>query len=176
MNRSDVCGRAASRPAARAVLALALAWSVACGPRVTLDNTLASPEAVAQAVVDRLDEQDATGLRALAVSEREFRELVWPRLPTSRPGRNIPWDYAWKDLHSKSQFQLRGRLGEWRTRGFRVVSVRFTGETTDYDAFRVHRRSLLVLRDRNGQETTGRVFGSLIEQDGRYKVFSYVVD
>jgi hypothetical protein len=148
----------------------------ACGPRIRLDHTVDSPEALARAVLDALARRDVDRLSALVLSEDEFRYLVWPKLPTSRPERNIPWDYVWKDLHSKSRFQLQARLNEWQDRGFQVVSVRFTGETTDYETFRVYRHSILTLRDRDGRESTGRLFGSVIEQRGRYKVFSYVID
>lgn len=152
------------------------ATSLACGRAPRLSHTLESPEAVAVAVLTGLQRRDAAGLRALALAEDEFQRLVWPRLPTSRPERNIPWDYVWKDLSSKSRLQLAARLNEFRDRGYGVVSVRFTGETTDYQTFKVFRASAVTLRDREGRETTHRLFGSMLEQDGRFKVFSYVVD
>jgi hypothetical protein len=34
----------------------------------------------------------------------------------------------------------------------------------------------VTLRDARGARTTVRLFGSMIEQDGRYKVFSFVTD
>jgi len=157
------------------VLALLL-LAGACHSRSNLLGTLDSPADVARAVVDRLARRDLTGLRALAVSEDEFRVLVWPRQPAARPGRNIPWDFAWKDLRAKSEMQLAGRVREWTDRGFEVMQVGFEGETTDYETYRIHRKSVVALRDRDGQETRTRLFGSMIERGGRYKVFSYVVD
>lgn len=119
---------------------------------------------------------DRSALRALALSEAEFRDVVWPALPASRPERNIPWDYAWQDLKGKSDAHLEARLAAWEDRGYRVISVAFAGETTDHGSFRVRRHSTVTLIDSVGQETRTRLFGSLIEMDGRYKVFSYVVD
>lgn len=166
-----------------AVRSLALALLVvltagagaACGSR-TLAHGLDSPEAVARAVVQALAAGDARALDGLAVTEAEFRHVVWPKLPTSRPERNMPWDYVWQDLHGKSVAQATARLRGWQDRGFEVVRVEFTGERTDYGTFRVWRKSVLTLKDREGREQRGRLFGSIIEQDGRYKVFSYVVD
>ncbi len=146
-----------------------------CGT-LTLLQAQGSPEAVATAVVRQLARRDLAALRALAVTEAEFREIVWPALPASRPERNVPWDYAWKDLHGKSDAHLRAQLLAWEDRGYRVVSVAFRGATTDYGRYRVRRESVVTLRDRDDRETTGRLFGSMIEMDGRYKVFSYVVD
>lgn len=36
----------------------------------------------------------------------------------------------------------------------------------------IPRRAVL---ERDGQEVTGRLFGSLMEEDGRFKVFAYVI-
>ena len=135
-----------------------------------------SPEALAARVVQALAERDLAALRALAVTEDEFRDVVWPSLPASRPARNVPRSYAWETLHSKSEAHLRARLATWEDRGFRVVSVAFQGPTTDHGPFRVRRQSVVTLRDRHGRETAGRLFGSVIEMEGRFKVFSYVVD
>lgn len=163
-------------PLLGALLLAGAAIGSACGPRVQLAQTLESPDAVAHAVVLGLTARDAGALRAIALTEDEFRRLVWPKLPTSRPERNIPWDYVWKDLAGKSRMQLQARLNEWHDRGFTVVGVSYAGETTDYETFRVHRATEVTLRDSDGHETKGRLFGSLIEQHGRYKVFSYVTD
>ncbi len=131
---------------------------------------------MARAVVRGFAEKDLEALRELALTEAEFTDLVWPKLPASRPERNLPLDYVWKDLAGKSDANLRARLAGWEDRGFVLVSVTFTGEVTDYGTFKVHRDSQLELRDHNGQEQSGRLFGSMIEHRGRYKVFSYVVD
>lgn len=146
-------------------------------PSVVLEHTLESPEAVAQAVLKGLNARDFSGLQNLALTKHEFRKLVWPKLPAARPGRNIPWDYVWNDLSSKSTMQLQARVHEWRpSADGTVVKVEFTGETTDYETFRVRRKSAVTIRTSDGHETRHRLFGSIVEQGGRYKVFSYVAD
>jgi hypothetical protein len=146
-------------------------------PPALLEHTLESPEAVAQAVLKGLNTRDVAGLQQLAITEHEFRKLVWPKLPAARPGRNIPWDYVWNDLSSKSRMQLQARLHEWQPSAEgTVVRVEFTGETTDYETFSVRRKSIVTIRTPDGNETRHRLFGSIVEQGGRYKVFSYVAD
>lgn len=179
-------GLTPSRGALPAILSVAAVAAVAalvasgvlagCQRVPTLANTFASPEEVARAVVSGLTARDVDRLAALALTEDEFRWLVWPKLPTSRPGRNIPWDYAWNDLRTKSVMQLQARVHEWEDRGYTLVRIDFKGETTDYETFVVRRDSVVTLRDRDGRESQGRLFGSIIEQRGRFKVFSYVVD
>lgn len=141
-----------------------------------LQHTYGSPKAVAEAVVAALDARDVPALERLAVTELEFRHVVWSRQPAARPERNIPWEYAWRDLAAKSRFQLRGRVSEWRPAPVTVVDVAFDGETTDYGTYRVLRKSRVTLRDADGRLTTARLFGSIIEQRNHFKVFSYVVD
>jgi hypothetical protein len=143
---------------------------------VQLQHTHGSPKAVAEAVVAALDRRDTAPLEQLALTEQEFRRVVWPRQPAARPERNIPWDYAWRALAGKSTLQLRGRIQEWRPARLMVVDVAFDGETTDYRTYRVLRKSRVTLRDAAGRLTTARLFGSIIEQQGRFKVFSYVTD
>jgi hypothetical protein len=174
---SGVKARRWGRGLPSALLAALLIFATGCGRSPALDWGLDSPQAVAEAVVAALDARDVRALERLSVNEQEFRQLVWPRQPAARPERNIPWDYAWRSLAARSRYQLRGRLSEWVSgQRFTVVGLKFAGETTDYGAYRVHRRSVVTLRDTAGRVETTRVFGSLIEQGGRYRVFSYVVD
>lgn len=60
--------------------------------------------------------------------------------------------------------------------GFRPRLLEFQGGTEDYGTFKVHRETILILKDRDAREQTGRLFGSILEYRGRFKVFSYVVD
>ena len=165
--RRAVCG----------ALLVTMAAAAGCGLSPRLNGGLSSPRELVQAVVRALDARDLPALERLGVSEQEFRQVVWPQQPAARPERNIPWDYAWRSLAAKSRHQLRARLNEWSNSDTgALVGVDFTGETTDYGTYRVHRRSAVVLRCPDGTLATVRIFGSMIEQGGRYKVFSYVVD
>jgi hypothetical protein len=168
---------ASYRTCVSAGLALLLGTLAACGTSRSLEPSYDSPNAVAQAVVDGMSRKDVAELSRLAVTEDEFRDLVWPRQPGSRPERNLPWTYVWRDLAAKSRGQLLARVSEWPAQGrLTVEQVTFDGETTDYDTYRVFRASRLTLRDATGRLITARIFGSIIEQRGRFKVFSYVVD
>ncbi len=158
-----------------------LALSAHCGwlrekEDFRLDRTLESPEAVARAVIAGMGAGNFDALKHLAVTEAEFRDIVWPRLPASRPERNLPMEYVWSDHMAKSDANLRARLAGWQDRGFVLVALTFKGGTEDYGTFKVHRETVLVLKDRDAHEQTGRLFGSIIEHKGRFKVFSYIVD
>lgn len=152
--------------------------SAACSPAPPpLEPRFDSPEALARAVLDRYAAGDADGLRRLAVTEPEFRARVWPELPASRPERNLPFSYVWGDLKQKSDASLSSLLARHRGRRLELTGVRF-GAQTPYTSYVVHRDTVLTVRDAesDGPPEEVRLSGSLIEQGGRWKVFSYVVD
>jgi hypothetical protein len=162
----------------RTVLAVVLVQALAltaCDRRVPLATAQASPEAVATAVLDALASNDRARLDALALGEREFRDHVWPELPAARPERNLPFSYVWGDLHQKSNASLAETLQTYRGQRFTLTSLRFAG-STDYASYRVHRDATLRVVDSAGTASDLRVCGSMLEKDGDWKVFSYVVD
>ena len=157
-----------------AVLALVIALS-GCGGVPPLTDTYPGVESLAEAVLDALARKDRAALEGMALSEREFRDHVWPELPASRPERNLPFSYVWGDLRQKSLGALSETLARHGGRRYELVRVTFNGQT-DYQGFRVYREATFRVRDAEGQEQPIRVCGSFIEKDGAWKVFSFVVD
>ena len=166
------------RPAGAVSSALLLVLGLAgCGaPPPPLANTRPSPEALAAAVLDALADNDRDRLAALAVNGREFRDVVWPELPSSRPERGVPVSYAWADLRQKSSNALRRLVARWGGRRFTLLGVAWDGETTDYGPYRVHRETRLRLLDETGREVEMHFYGSTLVRGHEHKVFSYVVD
>jgi len=123
-----------------------------------------------------VERRDAAALRALGLDEQEFREHVWPELPAARPERNLPFSYVWGDLRQKSDAGLDLTLARHGNRRYTLVSLRNDGETTRYPSFTVRRETVLQVRDETGMQTDLRLFGSLIQKEGIWKVFTYVVD
>ncbi len=157
------------------LIGTALALLASCSRSAPLAHTLDSPEAVASAVLDAYALGNRDRLMDLALSEQEFADHVWPDLPAARPERNLPLAYVWGDLNQKSQASLSVLLAGHRGRRYTLLSHRFKGRTA-YASYTVHREAVFVVRDVDGLERELRLCGSMIEQDGRWKVFSYVVD
>lgn len=141
-----------------------------------LANTFESPDALARAVLDALAKNDADRLKAMQLSEAEFRDHVWPELDTSRPERNVPFDYAWGQMKQRSDGSLSGTVGRYGGRTLRFVETRFTGDSTQYKTFTVMRESEIIAADDTGRELILRLYGSAMVKDGRYKLYSFVVD
>ena len=138
----------------------------------------ASPEALALMVADAMRAGDVGRLRGLAMTEEEFRTHVWPSLPAARPERNVPFDFVWDRLAQNSEAQLAGTIAAIDAGDVGALplrAVRFARETSYYGDVAVHRRTELLFQDGDGRERLVRLFGSTVEQNGRFKVFSYVV-
>jgi hypothetical protein len=141
-----------------------------------LQHAQPSALALGNAVLEAVARRDDIRLRALALDESEFKHRIWPALPAARPERNLPFGYVWTDLRQKSEQQLRQALRVHGGRRRQLEAVRFDGKTSEYGSYRVHRETVLVLREASGPRQELRVIGSMVEADGLWKVFSYVAD
>jgi hypothetical protein len=149
----------------------------ACRPAPPpLVATFDSPEALARAVIDRVAERDAAGLQALALTRDEFAAYVWPHLPASRPETNMPVEFVWDRLKRSSDLHLARTLARRGGARYQLVSVSFRGEQSRYGAFTVMRDSELTVRTAAGEIDTVRLFGAVVSDGYRYKLFSFVVD
>ncbi|HSF18425.1 MAG TPA: hypothetical protein VLK65_23045 [Vicinamibacteria bacterium] len=142
----------------------------------SLSHTFETPEELGRAVVDGLVRGDAEALKELPLSKDEFRLFVWPGLPSSRPERGIPFEYAWGELAQKSRASIADTLSRYKGKELTFLAIRFAGDTTDHDTFKVHRDARVRVRREDGTEDWLDLFGSVMEWRGRYKLFSYVTD
>jgi hypothetical protein len=180
MYRKPAAPRLSFTAARTSRLALALVLPLVfatCNPTSTgLPGSAVSAPALAQTVLAALERRDVTSMRAAALNEQEFRDEVWPELPAARPERNLPFSYVWGELRQKSEAGLAQTLASQGGQHYELIAVRFLDDTTQYKTYLVHRNAELTVKDAAGAQTQLRVFGSVLEKNGRFKVFSYVVD
>ncbi len=153
-------------------LAFVLVTSLACGAP-PLTNTHDSAESLVLDVLAAFVSRDHERLLTLALSEEEFRRHVWLGLPAARPERNLPFSYVWGDLRQKSDHRLRVNLVIHGGRGYQLQRITFSGGSTEYAGFRVHRDAVLEVRNDTGITHEIRLFGSAVEIEGGWKVFSF---
>lgn len=164
----------------RLSVALALALVVAAGcahspAAIPLEPAFTGKDAVIEAFLAGLKARDRAAVEQLALTESEFRKHVWPALPASDPTVGMPLDYLWEDLAQKNEGFVSQLMAEHGGRDYRLVVAAFSGATTDHGGFRVHRKTTLDVRGPEGPVTL-RLFGSMIESGGRWKIYSFVVD
>lgn len=150
---------------------------VAASGGPVLTQTFSSPEELARAVLEGIERGDAEALKQLPLSKDEFRLYVWPKLPSSRPERGVPFEFAWGNLHQKSNGSIARNFSRYKGKQLEYLEMRFETETTDYGTFKIHRDARVRVRDASsGREGWVDLFGSVMEWQGRYKLFSYVTD
>ena len=176
---------AARRAAARRATALLLVATLgllggaqACRTVSSAPRTLAaaepSPDALARRFLDCLAKDDLEGMKALRVTEDEFCAYVFPELPASKLN-NVTCDWVWDQATLKSMAGMKRMLDGNHGRRYELVSLRFAA-TEEHDTYRVLKSPVATLRDESGQVQEVRLFGSMLEMEGQYKLFSFVVD
>jgi hypothetical protein len=88
----------------------------------------------------------------------------------------MPFEYLWAETSSKSRGYLASLLHELGGSRFTVTAVTFGGAPADYGTFRIHPRTRLDVTDDEGRTSVVRLFGSMVETDDAWKIFSFVVD
>jgi len=182
-NRVELTGTrkgkgAAALVAAALFLLFALTAAQACrtvssAPRM-LANAEPSPEALARRFLDDLARSDVDAMKHLRISKEEFCTYVFPELPASKTP-NVECDWVWNQATLKSMSGMARTLERHRGMRYELVAVRFA-TTEDYASYRVLKNPVVTVRDETGATEEIRLFGSLLELDGQYKLFSFVVD
>jgi hypothetical protein len=144
-------------------------------PARPLSGASPSLEALARNVVAAIAACDKKALEAARITEDEFRAYVWPELPASRVP-NVTAEFAWSQASINNHAGFERVLQNHKGRIYELVSIRFLGGVTSYTSFRVHNKAMLTIRDETGSVRDVRLFGSVLELDGQYKLFSYVAD
>lgn len=156
-------------------LTIPIVLLVASCASAPLSDSYDSPEALARAALAAIERRDVPSLQHLALDKDEFERHVWSELPAARPERNLTVNYVWGDLHQKSNATMHRTLAAHGGKKYELVDIRFLGDTTAYKSYRVQRETALTVKDAGGAERQVRLFGSVIEKGGRYKIFSYVI-
>jgi len=134
-----------------------------------------SKDAAVTAFLQALAARDTDALAQQVVNQNEFLKHIWPALPASRPDVGMPADRAWADQAQKNTNFLAQLLDEHGGKRYELVAASFEGAATTYGSFTVHPKTRLDVRDAAGVREV-RLFGSMIESGGRWKVYSFVVD
>ena len=134
----------------------------------SLRNGASSPEALVGEVLSRVEASDTLGLERLAVDRAEFAYLYYESSPLSRPPYELPPAVMWFRQQQENRIgalrllrELGGRpLGAWVLVCEEAPVAQ--GENRVWSGCRVRLGSREL-----------RLFGAILERDGRFKVLSY---
>lgn len=126
-------------------------------------------------LLEATSRDDVAALKELRITKDEFCQYVWPELPGSKVP-NVSCDFAWDQATLKSLSGLTRVLDQHRGRKYEFVALRFPGPPERYSSIAVHKAPTVSLRDETGAVHDVRISGSILEMDGQFKLFSFVVD
>lgn len=138
-----------------------------------LSNSFKLQQELFDHLLEALEKKDTAALVGMMISEKEFKEWLWWEFPASRPETNIPVDFAWENHARNSSKGLRKALRDYGGKKFFYVSHRFEEGEDKYQSFIIHTKTRVTVADTSGKELELKVFGSVVEMNGRYKLLSY---
>jgi hypothetical protein len=179
VRRFHHCGRRQKEPAAALLLSIAfflIGFSISFGNEVSaprLKHAEASQEDLARAVLRTIAEENLEAMKDLSLSKEEFRKFVWPELPVSNPKTNLSVDFVWNDVFYRSMMSMQRIFNKLKGRDLKLVRVECHGEVAEYKSHRAYPDMEVIIREEDGKEVSFPLFGTLIEMDGLWKVYSY---
>jgi hypothetical protein len=138
-----------------------------------LSNSFKLQQELFDKLLEALERKDTAALIGMMISEKEFKEWLWWEFPASRPEANIPIDFAWENHIRNSAKGLRMALRDYGGKKLYYASHRFEEGEDKYQSFIIHTKTRVTVVDSMGKEEELKVFGSVVEMNGRYKLLSY---
>ena len=111
---------------------------------------------------------------SLRVSEQLYKEELCPAFLASKPSHTLSVDFHWQLLTVNSLRGLNEILGEYGGHPLELIELEDPEKIEDYGTFRLWRRVRLKVRH-NGEARSVRVFGAIVERNGRFKLLAYTM-
>lgn len=149
---------------------------LAPGPNLTAvpwQRRASSAEELARRLLDAIADNDVNAVLGMALTLDEFNMYVYQELPAPDPVRNTSAEFLWSQMDLRGRSKLTRVMANLGGQRFELEAVEFTGGVDEHPTWRLHRDSLLRLRDAAGVLRVLRLFGSVLDLDGQFKVYSF---
>jgi len=110
-------------------------------------------------------------LLALSLKSDEFRVILWPEFPASRPATGLHWDEAWQMLWGHLNGGSVAAVREAEGHDYFLIGVQKT-RTRQYKNFRLHEGITLTARDNEGTVRSFSFIRAIAERKGRFRIYS----
>ena len=130
-----------------------------------------SMKALAAAILGAFHAERADSLLSLCVTQNEFRDILWPEFPQSRPATGLRWDDAWPVLYGRLNGGSRAAVREYGGHVYTLSRVETTS-ITPYRNFKLHNGVTVVAKDDTGREVRFTGVRAIAERRGRFKIYS----
>ena len=131
-----------------------------------------SLEELGRKVCHALDHETADSLFMLTVNADEFRDILWPEFPMSRPATGITWQDGWLFLYGRLHQGSAHAIRDYGGHGYQFVRFDQADSTLRYKNFKLHNGMVLVAKDESGKTEEFHWLRSVAERKGRFKIYS----
>lgn len=131
-----------------------------------------SVDEIAKAALRALHKGSADSLMALGVTEEEFRVILWPEFPTSRPATGLTWQDGWMTLSGRLNGGSIAAARDYTGHYYELLRIERTAPTVAYKNFKLHNGITIVAKDDEGQVQRFTFIRSIAERKGRFKIYS----
>lgn len=139
-----------------------------------LTGGFASATALAEALVDCVHRSDFQRLRDLMITYEEFRDILWPEFPQSRPATNVRAEDAWEFHFRSSITGARRMVDDWGGRDVHLTGLSFDQGRVSYTNFKLALGVRLHAVDvATGEAIVIKYADGFVERDGVWKVYIY---
>lgn len=131
-----------------------------------------SLDALGRAVCRALHHGNADSLRLLCVRMDEFRDILWPEFPQSRPATGLTSEDAWRVLDVRLLGGCNGAVREHGGHHLEFLRFEHMDSTAVYKNFRLHNGLMMVAKNDAGEVERFGWLRSVAERKGRFKIYS----
>jgi hypothetical protein len=133
----------------------------------------ATTEDLVRQILAALEQKDEQALAKLSISEDEYRRYIWPAVSAGNPAARL--DRFYQMYRQGSATGLAAAMKQLGGRKLQLVNITPGAPIRQTRAYRLLAGPAVSVRDSNGQETTVRLPGAVLEHEGTSKVSTYFV-
>jgi hypothetical protein len=138
-----------------------------------LANGYPSAAALAEAILEGVNENDVEALRRLIVSFDEFKTILWPEFPESRPSTKIRAEDAWDFLFRGNLSGSSRGVHDWAIEPLSLDHLSYAVGLTPYSNFNLYRGMTIHAKTADGRAVALDFTRTIVERNGRWKVYRY---
>jgi hypothetical protein len=145
-------------------------------PVESLAPTFEGKEHVARTFVAAIAANDVKAVALTLMTRAEFAWLYYPENPISEPPYELPVGIAWFELEGNSLAGVRRALATYGGRSVVFRDVECPGTPVVQGPHRLWNGCMVLLGHGDASDSVVRMFGSIIERDGRFKLVTAAND
>lgn len=142
----------------------------------TLAGGEASAERLAREFLRAVSSNDSTSIRRLVVNRAEFAWLYYPHTRFTKPPYELGPELLWLQMNEASEKGIVRALRRYSGSALRFEALVCPDSVSVEGPNRIRMGCQLRFATADSAARTMRMFGSLLERDGRWKIISYAND